>query len=235
MGCAHPSPGHEFRLPASLGALRRIPRRLLSRLERRADKGELDEERAVAAALGGEEQPALMFSGLFEEHEEISRAGHKAMSPDHVRMWRNPEKRAVENLITVLSGDRPVTKVTRNVALDFRAWWQDWILHEDVQIETANKDIGHINPKHLSACCQRRSPDSDRKNILPVRLSDEADLRPASGNLTKVKEMHSGWAYLRGHVRASSRAVARRPSVRRAGSFRLASGMSRGLAGESTM
>lgn len=118
---------------------------ILARLERLVDKRELEDEGAVAAALGGEEQPALMLSDLVDEYERISLAGLKAMSPDQIRRWRNPKTRAVENLVSVLGGDRPLTRITRGDALDFRTWWQDRILNEDVQIETANKDIGHLN------------------------------------------------------------------------------------------
>ncbi len=42
-------------------------------------------------------------------------------------------------------GDKPVTELSRNDALDFRAWWQERVLVEGIEIGTANKDVGHIN------------------------------------------------------------------------------------------
>lgn len=72
------------------------------------------------------------------------KASLKDLSPDQIRKWRNPKLRAIENLKTVV-GNKPLVKITRADALDFQAWWQDRVTTEDIAIETANKDIGHLN------------------------------------------------------------------------------------------
>lgn len=102
------------------------------------------EESAIVATLGGEPVPRLMLSGLFAEFEALHRAANRDMSEDQIRKWRNPKKRAATNFIDVV-GDRPLADVTRAQALDFRAWWEDRILAEGVEVATANKDFGHLN------------------------------------------------------------------------------------------
>lgn len=117
---------------------------VLARIETLVLHKAVDEEGAVAAVLGGESPPAIMLSGLFGEFEAMVQASIKDLSPDQVRKWRNPKRRAIANLIEVI-GDKPITGVSRNDALDFRTWWQDRVLAEGVEIGTANKDIGHLN------------------------------------------------------------------------------------------
>ena len=103
------------------------------------------DDRAVeAAALGTVEPPQLDLDGLFEEFETLMKPSLKGMSDDQVRRWRNPKLRAVANLRTVI-GNKPLASMTRVDALDFQRWWIGRIEVEGVEIETANKDIGHLN------------------------------------------------------------------------------------------
>ncbi|WP_375458840.1 integrase [uncultured Enterovirga sp.] len=117
---------------------------ILDRIERLVQRRAVDDHTAVAAVLGGESPPEIMLSGLFDEYEAASRASIADLSEDQRRKWRNPKKRALANLITVVS-DKPLHRITRGDALDFQTWWQDRILSDGVEIGTANKDIGHIN------------------------------------------------------------------------------------------
>ena len=119
-------------------------REILKRLDVIGDTPGLPDELAAAALLGGEAAPALRLTDLFDEYEAVMRASLKDHSPDQVRKWRNPKKRAIANLLEVL-GDKPLSDVTRDNALDFQAWWQGRVLDEDLDIGTANKDIGHLN------------------------------------------------------------------------------------------
>lgn len=102
------------------------------------------EASAVASVMGGIPEPQIMLSGLLDEFERLNRAGLKDLSPDQMRKWRNPKRRAVESFIAVI-GDRPLSEVTRAQALDFRAWWEARVMAGEVEIETANKDFGHLN------------------------------------------------------------------------------------------
>ncbi|WP_306424003.1 site-specific integrase, partial [Methylobacterium jeotgali] len=101
-------------------------------------------EAAASATLGTVAPPQIMLSGLFGEFEKLSKASLKDLSPDQKRKWRNPKLRAATNLLGVI-GDMPVASVNRGHALDFRQWWEDRALTGSVEIETANKDFGHLN------------------------------------------------------------------------------------------
>jgi integrase len=120
------------------------PLERVQRLEAARDAPQSHEPAAVASVLGGVPVPRLMLSDLLDKFEHINRAGLMDLSPDQMRKWRNPKRRAVENFISVI-GDRPLTEVTRSEALDFRAWWETRVIAGEVEIETANKDFGHLN------------------------------------------------------------------------------------------
>ncbi len=98
----------------------------------------------VAALLGGVKPPVLMLSSIFTEYESNERAGMADLSPGQRRKWGAPKKRALASLIALI-GDKPVTQITRNDALDFRSWWQDQVIDENLSPGTANKDFGHIS------------------------------------------------------------------------------------------
>lgn len=120
---------------------------ILARVERLMEEkavGETDRARGIrAAVLGGEELPKILLSELFTKFEDQVTADLTDLSPDQRRKWRNPKVRALTNLITVI-GDKPITQITTNDALDFSEWWQARVVDEDLNPGTANKDMGHI-------------------------------------------------------------------------------------------
>lgn len=116
---------------------------ILARFEALVSRRAVDSEGDAAAVLGGEAPPAFKLSTMFEEFEKLSRASISDFSEDQLRKWRNPRKRAISNLTTVI-GDKGITHVSRSDSLDFRIWWQDRVIDEDLMIETANRDIGHL-------------------------------------------------------------------------------------------
>lgn len=122
---------------------------ILRRVRLLSEHGALDDEQEVAAVLGGETRPALTLAGLMNEYEALESSSLHAMSPNQVKKWRNPKRRALANLIAVI-GDKPIAALTRDDALDFRVWWQQRLVAESLDIGTANKDIGHIS-KMLNA------------------------------------------------------------------------------------
>ena len=117
---------------------------VLSRLAALLEKDRVEVESEVAAVLGGEGPPEMLLSGMFDEFEALERASIADLSEDQKRKWRNPKKRAVSNLISVI-GDKALHRVSRDDALEFRQWWQDRVIVEGVEIATANKDIGHLS------------------------------------------------------------------------------------------
>lgn len=130
-------------LPAAEVSRLPIPE-IVARLEAASTSGSELHELSVSALAGGVKQPKLMLSDLFAEYERLSATDIRDLSPDQVRKWRNPKLRAVANLIQVV-GDRPISSVTRDQALDFREWWQGRVADEELDPDTANKDFGHLN------------------------------------------------------------------------------------------
>jgi len=145
---------------------------VLERFERLMAMKRPDDEQLHAAVLGGEPEPELSLSGLFERFETITAAERRNMSPDQIRKWKNPKLRAIKNLIEVI-GDKTLTRITRADALDFRTWWQDRVLAGEVDVGTANKDIGHLNRMF------REIERTDRLGLQPVfselRIQGEKD------------------------------------------------------------
>ena len=135
--------GFDYAPVATLAGERELGE-VLERFERLLAQRPSESEVDVAGVLGGEAPPEILLSGLFDVFEQLQRASIADFSDDQLRKWRNPHKRAIGNL-TVVIGDKPINRITRADALDFRAWWSDRVLEEGVQIDTANKDIGHLN------------------------------------------------------------------------------------------
>ncbi len=133
--------GYQYQTNAELSA--GFAAELFDRLKDLADRGKIEDEAEVAAVLGGESRPDLRISDLVPEFEAISRGTLGLMSADQVRKWRNPKKRAADNLIEVVT-DKRLADLTRSDAIQFRKWWQARIETEELDIATANKDFGHV-------------------------------------------------------------------------------------------
>ena len=100
-------------------------------------------QQAGVALLGGVSRPKILLSKLFDEFQDIVRADIRDLSKDQLRLWTNPKKRAVANLISVI-GDPAIDEITRPEAIEFRSWWQDRVIKENLNPATANKDIGNL-------------------------------------------------------------------------------------------
>jgi integrase len=116
---------------------------ILERFEALA-AGKPDNRPAEVAVLGLVKPPALDLDGLFDEFEALMKPSLIGMSEDQMRKWRNPKKRAIANFVSVI-GNKPLSQISRADALDFQRWWIDRVMVDGVEIETANKDIGHLN------------------------------------------------------------------------------------------
>ena len=92
------------------------------------------------ALLGAVPIPGMKVSEALEEFWELTKDKRLNKSPNQVRAWLGPFKKAVSNFIKVV-GDKPIDKITRDDMLQFRAWWLDRIENEDLNPGTANKDF----------------------------------------------------------------------------------------------
>jgi hypothetical protein len=62
-----------------------------------------------------------MLSKLFKEYETATKDEVKDLSPDRLRIWRNGRVRFVEAI-----GDKPVSEVTPDDAIDYCEWWREF-------------------------------------------------------------------------------------------------------------
>lgn len=116
---------------------------LLQRVEILETRAATDAPPMVTAALGGADKPSLLLSELFDAYEQLSSDRLIGKSEDQVRKWRNPRRRAVAHAIEVV-GDKALSELTRDDALDVRAWWIDRVRDEDYDQGSANKDLGYL-------------------------------------------------------------------------------------------
>jgi hypothetical protein len=97
------------------------------------------------ALLGAIDEPALMLSRLVDEVESLAEHDNRYKSENQLRLWRNPRKRAVANLMTALGGkDVFVSDINHAAALKHKAWWQKKITAEGLSMESANKDFANM-------------------------------------------------------------------------------------------
>lgn len=125
-----------------------VARRLLAIQQR----GFLPSSEAPDAVLGLVAPPELKLSELLDKYEGTQKAALAGKSDDQLRVWRNAKGRAITVLTEVVVGADPglgddpaVGRLTRSHALDFREYWQERVTADEVEIDTANKAIGHLN------------------------------------------------------------------------------------------
>lgn len=117
---------------------------LVERIELLIDRKLIDSETDVAAVLGGEQPVSITWSKLLPEYQEMKKAEMALKSPNQRRKWKNPRLLAVNNFVGLI-GDKALDRTTRADTLKFRNWWLDRIVDEDLDIGTANKNIGIIS------------------------------------------------------------------------------------------
>ena len=97
----------------------------------------------AAAFLGGAETPKITVSRALELYWGMVRERTRNKSPDQIRRWENPRKKAVANFIKV-RGDMPIDEIGADDMLAFQNWWEDRIEEEGLGPGSANKDFGHL-------------------------------------------------------------------------------------------
>ncbi|WP_299923821.1 DUF6538 domain-containing protein [uncultured Pelagimonas sp.] len=118
---------------------------ILERVEASQDQnGELVPETA-AVLLGAVEQPQLMLSKFASHDEHLSAHTNRFKNTEQMRLWRNPRKRAIANLMAAIGGDLPVTELSAKHAQKHRKFWKDKCAKENVNVSTANKDFNYIS------------------------------------------------------------------------------------------
>jgi integrase len=162
--------GYEYLENAAL--LERPSEARLERLEALVAKGVANDPNARAALLGTEKRPVFMLSKLFKEFEAATKDEVRDLSPNQLRIWRNGRMRAVENFVKVV-GDKPVTELTADDAIDYSEWWRERVLESGMVAKSANKDIGQLSRmlKEMSVRRRLNLPDIFKS----LRLKGETD------------------------------------------------------------
>jgi integrase len=101
------------------------------------------DQRTGDALLGGVEDPGMTVSEALEEFWKISIDQVRGKTPDQVRRWENPKRKAIANFIKVVS-DKRLDQITREDASKFRDWWNAKIDKEGLSSNSAIKDFTHV-------------------------------------------------------------------------------------------
>ena len=96
------------------------------------------------ALLGMAEMPSVTWTRALDVYVDISADKTRKKSPDQLRRWRNPLKKAVRNF-TALKGDLALQDTTVDDAYDFREWWLDRVEELNLTPASANKDFIHLS------------------------------------------------------------------------------------------
>jgi integrase len=149
----------------------------VERLEALIAKGMINDANARAALLGTEKRPVFRLSKLFEEFEAATKDEVRDLSPNQLRIWRNSRIRAVENFAHVV-GDKVVTELTADDAIDYTEWWRDRVLENGMAAKSANRDIGQLSRMLKEMSVRRRLNLSDIFKSLRLKGETEKSRYP---------------------------------------------------------
>ncbi len=142
--------GFDYRPAAALAAdapLTEILRRLARLEQLRALPRDAPSPAGAAAAealLGGARSPVLTLSTGLDEFFRLTRDIVRRKSAPQLRHWQNVRRLAVSNLIALV-GDKPLSEITRSDALALHGFWQQRILDEGYNSNSANKNFGQLS------------------------------------------------------------------------------------------
>lgn len=95
------------------------------------------------AVLGAHAAPKITLSVALTKFWLLARDKTVHKSPNQLRKWKTPRKRAIDNLIGCI-GDKDITKITRDDMLKFRDEWIDRIETDKLVKNSANKNFSQI-------------------------------------------------------------------------------------------
>jgi integrase len=147
----------------------------LARLETLVANDLVNDKEAREAVLGLKKKPIFKVSKIFEEYEVETKDQVLDLSPDQLRIWRNARKRVVDSFVSVV-GDKLITELTIEDAIDFRNFWRDRVVQEGIAAKTANREIGQLSGmiKELNILRRLGLPELFKG----LRLKGEVDKEP---------------------------------------------------------
>lgn len=121
-----------------------LPRKeLVQRMEAVIGKDGEPDMREAAALLGGVGQPPITVTRALALYWDLVKDKTLGKSPDQLRRWENPRKKAVKNFVDVV-GDKAIDDISGDDMLDFRQWWLERLETDGLTPNSANKDIIHL-------------------------------------------------------------------------------------------
>lgn len=147
----------------------------LARLETLVANDLVNDKEARETVLGLKKKPVFKVSKIFEEYEVETKDQVLDLSPDQLRIWRNARKRVVNSFVGVV-GDKLITELTIEDAIDFRNFWRDRVVQEGIAAKTANREIGQLSGmiKELNVLRRLGLPELFKG----LRLKGEVDKEP---------------------------------------------------------
>jgi integrase len=115
----------------------------------------------LPALLGGAEKPKMKLSEALDAYWPLVADVIAALHENKRDKWKQPRIRAMNNFIAS-AGDKVIADLTRRDVLDFKGWWRDRIVEEQLQPDTANKDLQHLK-EILAVLVQDAELQSDVK------------------------------------------------------------------------
>lgn len=106
-------------------------------------KGKVDQVEA-AAILDGAKPAGLTVTSALARYWKVAKAKTLGKSPDQVRRWENPRKKAVANFVEALGTDMRIEDITTKDLHSFKAWWVEKIAANSLSPDSANKDFVHL-------------------------------------------------------------------------------------------
>lgn len=116
---------------------------LLERMEAVAGRDGEPDLKEAAAVLGGAQEPPITVTRSLELYWSLAADKARGKSPDQLRRWENPRKKAIRNFVEVV-GDKALPDITPDDMLDFRGWWLEKLESEGLTPNSANKDLIHL-------------------------------------------------------------------------------------------
>ncbi len=98
---------------------------------------------STQALLGAVERPSITLSMVLEKFWIFSKDKQLNKSAGQIQKWKNPRIKAMNNFIKVV-GDKKLSQLTRDDALNFKDWWVDRLQADNMTPNSANKDFIHV-------------------------------------------------------------------------------------------
>lgn len=130
-------------LPPVESAARPFPE-VRARVQAVMDGDRIENPAIRKAIMGGVDKPRLMLSSLFSAYETIQSVAIADKSERQRQKWTTQYQRAAQIFIDQI-GDKPLDDVSRDDAVAYAEWWEQRVVHDGIEINTMNKNLGHLS------------------------------------------------------------------------------------------